>query len=557
MTVKICMEKTARLAVLIVALLVGSACRWTLAAVPTSTPTPSPTREPISSPTLKPTTAIPSGDRVPAPFETDTPTTAPTPTAPPTPPVDFGDLSPFQKAMVPAAQRDVTSLAGLTRYYIDVTIDPSTLDGGQSPGLKGVERLLYTNTETVPLTALYLRLFPNTPGFGGGMMVSEVILNERPVSTTLESQGSALRVPLEPPLLPGEHLDLTLRFRAHVPPNLDFGYGIYSYYQGVLALADFYPLIPVYDAQGWHIETAPPLGDAVYSDTALYLVRATAPRQMVVVTSGSILERRDNGDGSTTWTAASGPMRDFYLVMAANFQKVSGQVGQTTINSYYLPGHEAGGRRVLEYASKAFAVYSQDFGSYPYSELDVAQTPTTAGGIEYPGAVVIASGLYDQVGGFAEHATAHEVAHQWWYGLVGSDQVNIPWLDEALTNYSVALYWEETLGKAGADEIVTQFYEKPYQAEVAAGRDRPVDGPTSSFDQGSYSAIVYTKGPLFFRALRQRVGDETYMRIMQTYLQRYKYKIATPADFLAVAEEVSGQSVNDLYQKWILGAESP
>jgi hypothetical protein len=540
------MKKPTLITVLIVALLVGGACRWTLAPVPTATPAPFPTAEPTPSPALEPTATVG--------VQPDTPTAKPT--APP-PSVEFDDLTPFQEAMIPDARRDVTPLEGLTHYYIDVTVDPSTLDGGQSPSLKGLERLLYTNMETVPLASLYLRLFPNTPSFGGGMTVDEVILNGQPISTTLESQGAALSVPLEPALLPGEEVDLALRFRAHVPPNLDFGYGVYSYYHGVLALAGFYPMVPVYDAQDWHIEIAPPLGDVVYSDVALYLVRITAPQQMVVVTSGSILERRDNGDGTATWTAASGPMRDFYLVMAPDFQKVSSQVGQTTINSYYLPGHEAGGRRVLAYASEAFTVYSEAFGIYPYAEFDVVQAPTTAGGIEYPGAVVIASGLYDQVGGFTEHATAHEVAHQWWYSLVGSDQVNTPWLDEALTNYSVAFYWEATLGKERADEIVAQFYENPYRAEVAAGRDRPVDGPTSSFDAGNYSTIVYAKGPLFFRALRQRVGDETYMRIMRIYLQRYKYKIATPADFLAVAEEVSGQPVDDLYQKWILGAENP
>jgi hypothetical protein len=542
------MKKPTCMAALIVALLVGSACRWTLAPVPVVPPAPPPAAEITPSPL--PTTAATD-----TPLATPTPTASPTP--PPTPSVDFGDLAPFQKAMTADARGDVTSLEGLTHYYIDIAIDPSTLDGSQSPSVKGVERLLYTNTEKAPLAALYLRLFPNTPSFGGGMAVSEVVLNGRPVSTTLELQGSALRVPLEPPLPPGERLDLALRFQTHVPPNLDFGYGIYSYYQGVLALTGFYPLVPAYDAQGWHIEVAPPLGDATYSDAAFYLVRVTAPRRMVVVTSGSTLERRDNGDDSATWTAASGPMRDFYVVMSPDFQKVSAQAGQTTINSYYLPGHEAGGQRILAYADEAFAVYSEAFGPYPYAELDVAQAPTTAGGIEYPGAVVIAGGLYDQAGGFAEHATAHEVAHQWWYGLVGSDQVNAPWLDEALTNYSVALYWEATLGKARADEMVAQFYEQPDQAEVAAGRDRPVGGPTASFSPENYSTIVYAKGPLFFHALRQRVGDEAYMHIMQAYLQQYKYKTATPADFLAVAEEVAGQPIDDLYQKWILGAETP
>lgn len=518
-----------RLVLAVVLILALSACRLTSApAGPVSSPAP-------ATEALRP-----------APTVTVTPT-----------PIDSGDLAQFQDAMTADAQGDPASLPGLTRYYIDLSVDPATLDSGQSPALLGSERLLYTNTENVPLEAVYLRLFPNTPSYGGGMMVEEVTAGGRPVSTTLESEGSALRVPLEEPLPPGERVELALSFRAQVPPNLDYGYGVYSYNDSVLALADFYPLVPVYDAQGWHTEVASVLGDAVYSDAALYSLRLTAPEKMVVVTSGSTLERRENGDGTATWTAVGGPMRDFYLVMSPDFQRMSAQEGQTTVNSYYLPGSEAGGRRILAYAQDALGLYGQTFGPYPYKEFDVVQAPTNAGGIEYPGVVVISSWLYSQTGGFAEHAAVHEVAHQWWYGLVGSDQVNTPWLDEALTNYSVVLYWEKALGKEGAAEMVSKTYEAPYRAVVKAGRDRPVNGSTSSFDRDSYSTIVYLKGPLFFDALRRRVGDEVYTDIMHAYLQRYRYRVATPDDFLGVVEEVSGQPVDDLYQKWIMGKENP
>jgi hypothetical protein len=519
-----------------------------------ASPEASATPSPSATSQAPGTSQVPGTSTVPV----ATPTAPPTsPLAPATPAVDFGDLSPYQEAMIPQARGDVAALSGLTRYYIEITTDPRKVPGSASPlQIEGVERLLYTNNESVPLNALYLRLLPNTPGYGGHMWVKQVVLDGHQVPTSLESAGSALRVPLDPPLPPRGTLDLTMWFEDDVPASTTMGYNIFSDTDGVLALAAFYPMIPVYDAQGWHIEVAPPYGDATYTDVSLYLVCITAPQEITVVTSGSVLKREQNGDGTATWTAASGPMRDFYIVMSPYFQRESRQVSQTVVNSYYLAGSEPGGRHALEYASTALDLFNRDFGTYPYAEFDVVETLTTAGGVEYPGVVAIAKHLYEsgEQGDFFEHATVHEVIHQWWYGLVGSDQVNVPWLDEALTNYSVLLYWEATKGQQAAAKIRETVFEMPYQSEIRTGRDRPVAGPVSSFSESDYGLIVYGKGPLFFDALRQRVGDATYLRIMQTYLQRYKYRIATPEDFLAVAQEVSGQSVADLYDKWILGA---
>jgi aminopeptidase N len=205
----------------------------------------------------------------------------------------------------------------------------------------------------------------------------------------------------------------------------------------------------------------------------------------------------------------------------------------------------------LRYAADSLRVFNECFGQYPYAEFDVVATPTTAGGVEYPGIVVVSQRIYDQSGGFFQHATAHEVAHQWWYGLLGNDQVDEPWLDESLTNYSTILYWEEVEGPEIAASIIENFFMGPYEQAKTQGLDRAVAGPVADFSEGEYSVFVYAKGPLFFDALRREVGDETFLAILQTYYAEYKYGIVHPDDLLEIIEQISGQEIDSLFEMWI------
>lgn len=473
---------------------------------------------------------------------------SPDPTPIPTPVVDLQSLSPYQADLRPRFVSDVETVPNATRYFIQVTLLP-----GESPTLTGVERVRYMNTETGPLDALYFRLYPNLPGYGGVMTVERVMLNGALVETTLEAEDSALRVPLEPPLAPGAVVDLTLWFRDTLPTDTSAGYGLFAFADGVYALAGFYPTIPVYNDEGWNVEVAPPYGDATFTDVAFYQVRLTVSADLTLVASGSTLETIDNDDGTRTWVAVGGPMRDFYIAMSADYKVVSEEVDGTLVNSYYRPAQAGGGELALQYAANALRLFSQEFGPYPYSELDVVATPTKAGGIEYPGAIVVAQGLYDQPDGFFELATAHEVAHQWWYGLVGNDQLDEPWLDESLTNYSAYLYYQGTAGQAQADSIKERVFEAPYHAAQEAGQDRAVAGPVAGFSEGNYGAIVYGKGPLFFDAVRARLGDDAFFASLQAYLKAHRYGVAYPDDLIAAFDDTSGRQIDDLYDFWILG----
>jgi aminopeptidase N len=190
----------------------------------------------------------------------------------------------------------------------------------------------------------------------------------------------------------------------------------------------------------------------------------------------------------------------------------------------------------------------------------VVETPTRAGGIEYPGLVVIADRLYQPSGdnGYFDFVVAHEVAHQWWYSLVGDDQVNHPWLDEALAEYAAILYFEDTVNKTLADQLVKQVLEEPYQQLVQARHDQKVDQAVAAFAEQDYGIVVYRKGALFFKALRDAIGDVKFNAFLKTYFSQNRYGIATPQRLLAAAESVADRAtVRSLYSKWIESATTP
>jgi aminopeptidase N len=467
--------------------------------------------------------------------------------------LDWGNLSSYRQAMRASFRDDVAQFAAATRYAIDLDLD---LD---EASFQGRMRVRYANAEDVPLEQIVFRLLPNTPGFGAGsgqdmLVVSDLAVDGSPVEAQRRLSGSALYLALDAPLAPGDMVEIEMAFEGRLPTDPATGYAQYGYINGVLAMPNFYPLIPVYDDEGWNVELAPTYGDATFSDTALYLVRVTLPGDVVLAASGVEIERQGNEDGTVSILFASGPMRDWTLVASRDYRSTEEEVDGVLVTSYYLGDEQEDaedGARALDYAVTSLRIYEELFGPYPFNELDVVATPTRAGGIEYPGLIVVAASLYDQVGGFFELATVHEVAHQWWYSLVGNDQLDEPWLDEALTQYTSMLYYEHRYGEAEAAAVRQNYFQGPYQRLDAEQRDIPIGLPVEAYSPNLYGPIVYGKGPLFFHEIRLLVGEARFERVLQAYYQQFRYGIAYPQDLVETIERISGQQIDALYEEWV------
>jgi aminopeptidase N len=437
-----------------------------------------------------------------------------------------------------------------TFYFINARVEPD-----EGPRIYVSQDTRYTNATGVPLESLYFRLFPNKVSFGSEVTFQTVTVEGNEVELDYGANRTAVGLILPSPLAPAEATEVHMEYDVTVPVDNIRGYGTFNYQDGVFVLSNFYAMMAVYEQTGWNLSLAPDYGDPTYAETSFFAVEITVPQGMRVITSGSTIEQRDNNDGSTTSVCLSGPMRDFMVVIGDGFESSSCTVGYIRLRSHYLPGHREVGEEILGYARNCLRAYQQSFGPYPFAELDVVEAPLYAGGMEYPGLVIVAADYYESGGEFVEFITAHEVAHQWWYSMVGNDQVNVPWLDESLTNYSTVYYYEYAYDRARANLAFERYIEGRYQGAKDKGRDGVVYQPVEALAPEDYGPIVYGKGAVFFHELREELGEAVFHNVLWAYLEDRKYKLSTPDDLLRVIREVSGEDVYDLYEEWILSSE--
>ena len=154
--------------------------------------------------------------------------------------------------------------------------------------------------------------------------------------------------------------------------------------------------------------------------------------------------------------------------------------------------------------------------------------------MEFSGFVVLGASEFDDYDGTLRNRliriTAHEVSHQWWYGVVGNDQIREPWLDEGLARFNELRYYE-----AYAPRDVDWWWDN------AIGTNRPtapVNSPVSAFDTHSaYLSSVYNQGARFFDALRTRLGADRFNAFLRDLYQRGSFRLITTQDFLKVLQE--------------------
>jgi len=448
----------------------------------------------------------------------------------------------------------------LTHYTLRVNVDYT------GHAFTGYNRIGYTNTENSTLDRLYFRLYPNLgQSYGNGMItIQPAIVNGQQAETRMSLFDSIVEVRLPTPLDPGGKVQIDFETRGNIPVDFmgdgaNTGYGIYNYSEGVLALADFYPILAVYEAGDWRLDPVYSFGDAVYSDVALYTVELLTDPGMVMATSG-VLVSQQVVEGKVMRRFISGPARDFFIIFSPDYQVSSRQVGGTTVNSYYLPKDTAGGAQALETAARSLENFSSLFGPYPLKEYDIVEAPLNQpSGLEFPGMGLIAERLYTDLAAPDFNATiAHEVAHQWWYNVVGNDIYRAPWMDEALATYSSILYWEQVGGETARQQAL-DYYQEIYNQNTQNGWDAPVTSPMEYFQESNriqaYSPVVYAKGGLFYDELRRTIGDDAFFKALQYYYGSHWFTVASTSELLGAFDAATGIQLDDLYKTWLYSPE--
>jgi hypothetical protein len=456
------------------------------------------------------------------------------------------DASYYQDSLTSTAQEYLSLLENATVYDAEIEIDPSYRV------LHGDLRVYFINNQETPLSEIYFRLFPNYNG--GEYEIRDVQAAGEGASWGFESEKTALRVALPQPLSPGDEQDILISFSLSIPEEMGGNYDIFGYHDQILALDNLLPVIPVYDQDGWQIDYPAKSGDLPYVDPGFYHLIITAPEELVIAASGTeTVIANDPETAKQTVEIFAGPIRDFYLSASPLYTLETIVDGGIMINSYALPGLETHQVLALEIGEKAISLLSEHIGDYPYSEFDIVASPVGSA-MEYPGIVAIGLDKYDEKGMVAGQpaavimvtAVVHETAHQWFYNMLGTDQVNSPWLDESFAVYLTHLYYQEIEGGAwGYENAMSKSWNRAQRAEI------PIGMQTAFYKKHEYSPIVYARGMMFLLALKDYMGEDVFAATLKDYFQSYIWMEIGPDDFRHTAETNCGCDLSDLWEKWV------
>jgi hypothetical protein len=373
----------------------------------------------------------------------------------------------------------------------------------------------FSKREFAPFEAGEMQLaYPN--GFNEGYIDLKKVdgVNQKLEYDIKGDKNDLLEIKLEEKLKPNQGLDIEFKYNVKLPNSVGrFGYG-----DKTINITNWFPIACVKDDRGWSIKSYEALGDPFYSDTSNFRVKFTAPSELKLANTGVVVGEKTK-NGSTKYDIEAKNVRDFALIMSSKFSIGRGETKGIKINTYNL--NKNMDQKSTEIAEDSIKIYSDLFGKYPYDVFSVVSSDFYIGGMEYPMLVMIDQSLYTSKNKFLlEYVIAHETAHQWWYSVVGNDEISEPWLDEALTEYSTVLYFENKYGKEVSDKLIeTMINEsKDYSSEN-------IFKPSTEYkNSADYSINVYTKGAVAINEVRNKVGDKVFFETMREYFEDNKFK---------------------------------
>jgi hypothetical protein len=388
------------------------------------------------------------------------------------------------------------------RYRMRVVIRP------EHHIVTGITRVTFS--PDLAIDRLVFRLWPNAPGLasrGAGLRVGEVTTDRERLETRAPDP-TILEVLLDDRLGPGGSVEVRVPWRLQLPaPSLER----ISQRGSAIHLGSFFPLLAWEPGIGWARDPATAvLGETSVSPVAAFDVRVVVPPGLDVLASGS--EIRDG-----VWRAPS--MRDFALA-AGPFDEATATAqapDEVEVKVGVTEGLDTSAERFAAQATEALESLSRRFGPYPWNSFNLAVMPDLGGsGVEYPAMVFQ-----------GEHslnlATTHEVAHMWFYGLVGSNPARHPWLDEGLATWSHATSDPEVL-----DNLLN--LQIPSDARNLIGQPMAYwQRHEESYFEGVYAQSV--------RALNELGSTAELDCAMREYLGRFAHRIADPDDLIQILED--------------------
>jgi Peptidase family M1 domain len=393
-----------------------------------------------------------------------------------------------------------------------------------------------------------------------------------------------IKLLLPAPLPPKQSCKIETPFHVKLPYNFSRGGHIGQSYQ----ITQWYPKAAVYDRKGWHEMPYVDQGE-FYSDFGNYEVKIILPENYVVAATGELKKDSLHASVEGNIPVAKTPVKkekkpflvskketppaiipsskttrtllyqqnnviDFawfadkrFEVKSDTMTLSSGRVIQ--VAAYSLPVKEKAidWKDALKYIKKSVQLRSNLIGEYPYNTVSVVQGEMKfAGGMEYP-TITILSGVNDEKD--LETVIDHEVGHNWFYGILASNEREHPWMDEGMnTYYESYRYIPEHPAPVIKKKSESDFFEKRIPGDISEfllrwaaseKKDQPIETPSEKFGMVNYQTSAYYKASKWMKVLESELGTALFDSMMKEYYLQWRFKHPYPEDFKAIVQKVS------------------
>lgn len=480
-------------------------------------------------------------------------------------------------SLTPAeAKEDAALSERRVAYQIDVKLDPGKKQ------LLGTERIRWRHPGKKPVSEIYIHLYPNAFSKGstfikesGGVLREDKMDQRSPgwmeITALRLADGTNLlpamrfvqpddgnpddrtlaRVDLPRPVKPGTSLELEVAFRVQLPKV----FARMGYFEEFVMAGQWFPKLAAYEVagqrqrqeEGWNAHQYHAHSE-FYADFGTFEVTITVPASYQVAATGKLAAEPKPKNGWKHVTFEALDVHDFAWAASPDFlveKRTFPELGTKgiTVLLYLDPAHQAAKERYFQITRQTMDRFGAWFGPYPYETLSIVVPPPGAGGaggMEYPTLITAWDASVPVESLALEQVVVHELAHQYWYGMVANNEFEEPWLDEGLATYSENKMMSTILPHYSRLTMMTPILEPA-----------PLSLPAWEYGDDAYAANVYLRAARVLAGIEEVVGEQEMFRILKTYFNRYRFSHPSTKDFLATINEVSGKNFDDFFNRFV------
>ncbi|MFM9281969.1 M1 family metallopeptidase [Paenibacillus jiagnxiensis] len=470
----------------------------------------------------------------------------------------------------------------VVEYHIDVSLE-------EGATLQGKETITWKHPGRKPVNELYFHMYPNAfaspattfmketggklrndtmPANGYGSITLKDLKTEDglPLMHRIQyvqpddgntADQTLMKVRLPRPVKGGESITLYMSFEVKLPKV----FARMGYAGDFVMAGQWFPKISVYEPagrrgraeEGWNLHQYHGNSE-FYADFGIYSVRIQVPDSYIVAATGFPTRAPVSKGGRRIYQYYADDVHDFAWAASPDFVTYeepfsTAQVPGVKIKLYMDSSHKELKARYMYAAKAALSNFSKWYGPYPYSTLSIVVPPQNAngaGGMEYP-TLVTAFGADDAAPGYSlERTVVHEIAHQYFYGIVASNEFEEPWLDEGFASYA-------------EDKLMEQEYGLIPNTPLQSGQvyaPEPLTREAWKYSSPShYAQNAYLRGKLVLLGMERQLGSAKMEALLRSYVRKYRFKHPSTQDFQRVAEKLTGRSWSQYFNQYVYGSQ--